>query len=212
MFPRVACLALAAVCSMLASVGASDRPPGHAAVNSPLLTRNPAFQASLQRIAAGSALWREAVETVRQTGRHAYILTPADVVIADENNNRAKDVFDSDLLAEVAPVPRMDSRVDAVVVVVNLALLEEAYRNGRSVPIELDRDLDRLLVHEIYGHALPYLLAGDLSGRCADPTPQQRATDACSIRRENAVRAELGLGRRTDYGLAGLALARRGLF
>jgi len=67
------------------------------------------------------------------------------------------------------------------------------------------------LVHEIYGHAIPYLLAGDLSGRCADPKRGERASEACSIQRENAVRAELGLGRRTDYGLSDLALARRGM-
>jgi hypothetical protein len=70
-------------------------------------------------------------------------------------------------------------------------------------------DLDRILVHEIYGHAVPYLLAGDLSGRCADPQPQERAVDACSIQRENAVRAQLGLGRRVDYGLGDLNLSRR---
>jgi hypothetical protein len=46
-----------------------------------------------------------------------------------------------------------------------------------------------------------------MSGRCADPEPGQRPSEACSIRRENVVRRELGLGRRTGYDLGGLALA-----
>jgi hypothetical protein len=100
--------------------------------------------------------------------------------------------------------------VSLVIVVVNLPLLEEVHRRSYSPLVELYWDLDRILVHEIYGHALPYLLAGDLSGRCPDPAPGQKASDACSIRRENAVRAELGLSRRTGYGLD-LVLARRRL-
>jgi hypothetical protein len=75
-----------------------------------------------------------------------------------------------------------------------------------SVRRDFEADLDRILVHEIYGHAVPYLLAGDLSGRCPDPGPNEPARDACSIRRENAVRVELGLGRRGDHGLSSLAL------
>jgi hypothetical protein len=210
MVPRVACAALAAVCTIVVTVRASDQPQSQLAEIPPLLTRHHVLQASLQRIAAGSALWREAVEAVRQTGRHALILTPDQVVVADRVDDRPTTAFDGDLVAEVAPVLRHDSRIDQVLVVVNLALLEAIYRNNLTLPIEAERDLDRLLVHEVYGHALPYLIAGDLSGRCPDPTRHQRAVDACSIRRENAVRAELGLGRRTDYGLAGLALARRG--
>ena len=68
-------------------------------------------------------------------------------------------------------------------------------------------NLDRIVVHEVYGHAVPYLLAGNLSGRCADPAGGESATGACAIRRENAVRSELGLGRRADRGLYSLALA-----
>jgi hypothetical protein len=99
--------------------------------------------------------------------------------------------------------------VDEVLVVVNLHLIERLHRRTGSLPAEMNLDLDRILVHEVYGHAVPYLLAGDLSGRCADPLPGQSAADACAIRRENAVRAELGLGRRTDYGMSDLLLARR---
>jgi hypothetical protein len=179
------------------------------AQSSPIETTNPTFQASLERIARGSGLWREAVDAIRIAGRRAIVVTPDQVRIAGESAVTPADRFDDTLLAEVAPVLMDTSRVDAVVVVVNVALLQQRHHEQRLMPIEFEMDLDRILIHEIYGHAIPYLLAGDLSGRCADPQPRQRAVDACSIRRENAVRAELGLGRRVDYGLEGLGFARR---
>ena len=175
----------------------------------PLITANPVFRESLTRIAQRSALWRDAVESMRHTGRRAVLLTPDQVVVADAPGGGAKDGFDPTVLAEVAPVALADSRVEVVLVVVNLSLLEKSHRDAYSVPAEFEADLDRILVHEIYGHAVPYLLAGHLSGRCPDPAPGERATDACSIRRENAVRAELGLGRRTTYGLDDLNVSRR---
>jgi hypothetical protein len=176
----------------------------------PLRTGSPILKASLERIAARSALWREALDAVRESDRHALILTPDQVVVADAQGGATRS-FDPTVLAEVAPVPTRTSQVRVVLVVINLPLLEHIHSRRRSLPVDLEADLDRILVHEIYGHAIPYLVAGDLSGRCADPVPSQRAEDACAIRRENAIRAELRLGRRTDSGLGGLSLARGGL-
>jgi hypothetical protein len=176
---------------------------------SPVTTTNPVLQASLDRITNRSALWRAALETIRAAGRRAVIVTPEQVRVASVPGDEQTDWFDDSFIAEVAPVVTERSRVDMVLVVVNLAQLQERHRQQQLLPIEFDMDLDRILVHEVYGHAFPYLLAGDTTGRCADPQPRQRAADACSIRRENAVRAELGLGRRVDYGLHDLNLARR---
>jgi hypothetical protein len=176
---------------------------------SPVLTNNPTLQASLDRIARGSALWRQAIDALRATGRRAIVVTPDQVRVADASRAGATDRFDHTVVAEIAPLVQDDQRIDVVLVVVNVALIDEQHRERRLLPIEFEMDLDRILVHEVYGHAVPYLLAGDLSGRCADPQAGQRATEACSIRRENAVRAELGLGRRVDYGLNGLNLTRR---
>lgn len=198
--------AAASLSIALALTFAADRA---LAQSSPIHTDNPTFQASLHRIAKRSALWRDAIEAVRAAGRQAIVVTPDQVRVVDGDRDGTPDRFDDTLLAEVAPVVRDGSRVDVVIVVINLALLEERFRERRLLPIEFDMDLDRILVHEIYGHAIPYLLAGHLSGRCADPQPREKAVDACSIRRENAVRAELGLGRRVDYGLHGLNLSRQ---
>ena len=184
----------------------SDSPP-QPPINAPLRVTHPTLLASLQRIWRGSPLWREAVASVRKTGRHVLVATPADVRLTDHNRNRR--VFDPEVLAETYPVLDEDARVPTVVVVVNLRLVQAMHDDRLSVRRDFDGDLDRILVHEIYGHAVPYLLAGDMSGRCADPKPGESASAACAIRRENAVRAELGLGRRAEGGLYSLALAMR---
>jgi hypothetical protein len=142
-------------------------------------------------------------------GRRAIVVTPDQVRVADASRAGRSDRFDDTVVAEAAPLVQDDQRIDIVLVVVNVALIDEQHRARRLLPIEFEMDLDRILVHEVYGHAVPYLLAGNLSGRCADPRAGERVTDACSIQRENAVRAELGLGRRVDYGLHGLNLTRR---
>lgn len=188
-----------------AHVGAQDLIRVHQPVAPPIVTRIPALQDSLDRIARGSALWRNALESIRRAGRRALVLTP-DQLAGPEQGGAP---FEAGVLAEVAPVPHAGSRVDVVLVVVNVPLLEEIHARRNSLRGELEADLDRILAHEVYGHALPYLLAGDLSGRCPDPQPGQRADTACAIQRENAVRAELRLGRRTDAGLGGLSLAWR---
>jgi hypothetical protein len=168
---------------------------------------HPAVKARLHQIAAGSATWRQAVDAVGRLGRRILILTPDQVRVAQAPGGPAE-TFDPTLLAEAVPVPHDGLRVDEVVVVVNLPLIADVHARLGSLPGEHDADLDRILVHEVYGHALPILLAGSLAGRCADPAPGQRASEACAIQRENDVRSELRLGRRVDAGLGGLSLAR----
>lgn len=170
----------------------------------PLQTTNRTLLASLKRISERSPLWREAMHAVRTTGRHALIVTPPDIVMTGRRDRYA---FEDSALAEAFPVYDADSRITSVVVVVNLRLIQRLHDSRLSVPRDFEGDLDRILVHEVYGHAVPYLLAGDAGGRCADPEKGENASRACSIVRENAVRAQLGLGLRSDYGLSGLTLA-----
>lgn len=138
------------------------------------------------------------------------VIVTADEVVVQEGDRRR--AFEGDLLGEVSPVTAPDGRVTQVVVVVNLPLMEAIHDRRWSPPSELHADLDRVLAHEVFGHALPYLIAGNLSGRCADPAAGERPQDSCAIRRENVIRDELGLGQRRDAGLEGLALARRTRF
>lgn len=194
------CAVFATLCSVV---------PSAAQGPTPVLTHDAFLRESLDRISRGSARFREALEAVQHSGRRALVLTPEQVVVTDAQRTR-RAAFDPTVLAEVTPVTNGASLVDTVLVVINVPLLERMHVQRNSLPVELEADLDRIVIHEVYGHAVPYLLAGDLSGQCADPAPGQRAHEACAIQRENAVRQELGLGRRTDAGLFGLTLAWRG--
>ena len=199
----IACVAITVAGLMVSQirVGGQEQP-------GTIRTDNPTLRASLDRIARGSALWRADLQTARQTGRPVLVFTPDEVVVVDQNSDASAQAFDAGVLAEISVIPGNATAVEGVMVVVNLPLLDDAHNRRRSSAAERAADLDRILIHEIYGHALPYVVAGDLSGRCADPARGQPASEACSIQRENAVRAELGLGRRKDYGLGSLALAR----
>jgi hypothetical protein len=193
--------------SLAIPLGASGD-PSRGADADVIVVGNPALRASLDRIYEKSATWRAEIERAAATGRRIVVLTADQVVVADDQAATGVESFDPGVLAEVSVIAGSGTRVDAVLVAVNLFLLDETHRRIGSTWSQRDADLDRILVHEVYGHALPYIVAGDVSGRCADPGRDERAIDACAIRRENVVRAELGLGRRSDPGLLSLALAR----
>ncbi len=173
----------------------------------PFITRHPELRSALERIARGSASWRAALASVAAPGRVALVVTPDDVVVAGPAGE-AHAAFDRSEVAAVSPVADGAGRVGAVLVVVNVDQIQAAHERLSSLPGEFHADLERVLAHEVYGHAVPYLLAGDLSGRCADPMPGTPAAHACAIQRENVIRAELRLGRRTDGTLSSLSLAR----
>jgi hypothetical protein len=174
----------------------------------PLVAHHPMLRASLERISSGSRLWADALRALEGSGRRVIVLAPDEVRHRDSPSSTATP-FDPEQLAEVWPVVVSGSRVPVVFVVVNLPLLRQIHHSQPwSSPANIYQDLDRIVIHEVYGHAFPYLLAGDVSGRCPDAAPGQRPADACAIKRENAVRAELRLGLREDAGLSGLALMR----
>lgn len=172
-----------------------------------IITNDALLRASLDRLYDRSRLWRAAVAQIESLGRRAVVVTPRHVRVQDPHTGHVT-AFDRAVIAEVQPLAEHGTRVDAVVVVVNVELLQ-----GRqtiwSTPVDLENDIDRVVAHEVYGHAIPYLVAGDLSGKCADPTDGERPEESCAIKRENAVRAESGLGKRIDSGVNGLSLARR---
>jgi len=194
------------VCSSPAVAGPSSFWSHSPAGSEPLSANHPNLQASLARIYAGSVTWREALRAVADTGRRIVVVTPDKVRLRDAAGTKERP-FDDDVLAEVYPVADHWSRVETVIVVINLPLMDTLYSDATR--FDLERDLDGIVAHEIYGHAIPYLLAGHLSGKCADPAPRQRATESCAIKRENEIRRELRLGERRSSGLDALTLARR---
>jgi hypothetical protein len=197
--------AVALVIAMATAVFA-QRPRWTSHDRPPILAEHPVLADSLARLYAGSPRWRNALAAVADTGRRVVVITPDKVRVRDDRGG-PDTPFDPDVLAEVQPIADDWSRVSTVVVVINLPLLDKLFSDATLA--DLHADLDRILAHEIYGHAIPYVLAGHLSGKCADPLPKQRATDACAIQRENEIRSELRLGQRREYGLDGLAMTRR---
>jgi hypothetical protein len=172
----------------------------------PIVVRHPVLLASVNRLHAESPSWRAALDAVADSGRRAIVVTPEKVRVTDPRGGFKP--FDPDVLAEVHPLADDSGRVDTVIVIMNIELLQTLSRLPVEAP-EFEEDLDRILAHEIYGHAIPYLLAGNLSGKCADPAAGQRAWSSCAVQRENVIRREMGLGLRLEYGSGSLALARR---
>ena len=163
----------------------------------PIQVWNSALNSSLERLSSESRTFRAALDALAGTGRRAILTTP------DTMNE-----FDRTVLAQAFPLSDEHARVDTVVVVINLELLQKL--SGLSMKaIDFEDDLDRILAHEIYGHAMPMLMAGSAKANCADPAVGQSAIASCAVQRENVIRREMGLGQRIDYGRESLALARR---
>ena len=72
---------------------------------------------------------------------------------------------------------------------------------GGSARRWVDETVDAVLIHEIWGHMVPVLEAGDYSGKCEDPKRFQSVNQSCAMQRENALRRELGLPPRTHYSI-----------
>lgn len=183
---------------MAATLAAATPVPVCAQETSAIQVWDAVLAASVARLSSESPSWRQAMETIGSTGRRAVLTTP----------DKVRGDFDRDALAQAVPLPDAQANVDTVLVVVNLDLL----RNLSGLPstaIDFEDDLDRILAHEVYGHAVPLLLAGTMAGKCADPIAGQSAVASCAIQRENVIRSEMSLGRRFEYGSGSLAIARR---
>lgn len=200
MLRAITVLALSAASALpLAAQRTAAPAPGQDARMNVFVVSDPALAEALRRIDSGSRTWRAALDSVAARGGRVVVATVRELAGVPEQFARAE-------LAEASPVVAADSSVSAVMVVVNSELLDRKYRAVGAPLAERDADLMRILIHEIYGHAVPYLVAGHVRGQCPDPEdPRARG---CSINRENVVRAELRLGFRRSYDLGGLALSQ----
>lgn len=185
---------------LVAAVLVAATPPVWAqeAGGNPVVTSHTVLASSVQRLNSHSPSWRDALNAVSATGRKALVITP----------DQVKTPIDPETLAQVFPLADEQSRVDTVLVVINVNLLQKL--SGLPVTaMDFEDDVDRLIAHEVYGHAIPFLLSGNLSGNCADPVVGQSAIASCVIQRENVIRKEMRLGLRSEYGRESLAIARR---
>jgi hypothetical protein len=61
--------------------------------------------------------------------------------------------------------------------------------------------VDAVLIHELWAHLVPVAIGGSVRFLCPDPLPGQADLQSCSLRRENELRAQLGLAPRTQYSI-----------
>lgn len=92
------------------------------------------------------------------------------------------------------------SRPPFIIVIVNPALLRHIQERGGASDDAVLRDLDHVLIHEIYGHAIPYSASAGTGSPCLDML--------CAIPRENSVRREMGASIRRERGARALEVYR----
>jgi hypothetical protein len=114
-------------------------------------------------------------------------------------------------------VARFDTLTGAVhAIVVQVDLNAIARHRLREIPppaawfsraqrqARFDRVVDDILIHEVWGHLVPLVLAGSMSGACRDPVAGEADVNSCVLKRENALRTELGRELRRTYAMADL--------
>lgn len=87
--------------------------------------------------------------------------------------------------------------LQAVVVSVDLAYFRRAYQYFPGRRDIIQREVVATLIHELHGHVAPRILDGIL---CDDPRRGDPGLDSCVMRRENALRREVGLPEDHWYG------------
>jgi hypothetical protein len=97
-------------------------------------------------------------------------------------------------------------RIEHIAVVVRLAALESALRTDATTPDDsavVERYLERVLAHEIYGHIMPQIAVGKTAPiACDDPTDGDDWYSACVMQRERHVAAQLSEARRAREAAA----------
>lgn len=191
------------------AVRASEPAADHAVADPALELLNPLLEERIASLADRSPTWRAALDTLRATGFRIVLGDPDDVrgEIAGLERYQAKH------FGEVVPLRDGTGRLVGAAVVVDVERVRRLVTRSGLPERVLRADIDRILIHEVYGHAVPLAQARRLEGGCPDPAPGAPPSSSCAIRRENRVRAELGLELRTAYDLTGLAVGRylRGL-
>jgi hypothetical protein len=149
-----------------------------------------------------SATWRAGLDSLRATGFRVVVASPEQV--RAELPGMAS--YDALHLGEVVPLRDAEGGIVGAVVTIDLPRLRALAAQARVREEVLLGDVDRILIHEIYGHVLPLAETRRISGGCPDPGPSDPPTSSCAIVRENRIRVELGLPERLTYDLRGLAL------
>lgn len=155
-------------------------------------------------LAERSRSWRAALDTLRRSGFRVVVGRPDD--LREEVSALARHRVRH--FGEVIPLRGGSGRIVGVAVAIDVDRVRRLVEDAELPSRVVGADVDRILIHEIYGHVVPLARTRRLSGGCPDPAPGAPAASSCAIRRENRIRAELGLEPRTAYDLTGLAIGR----
>ncbi|HEX7091430.1 MAG TPA: hypothetical protein VF192_14925 [Longimicrobiales bacterium] len=151
-----------------------------------------------------SATWRAGMDSIHATGFYVLVGGPAAV----RSMVRGLERYSPQHLGEVIPLRDENGEIAGAVVTIDLPRLERLWRRTDLPRSAFEADVDRILIHEIYGHVVPLAASRNIEGGCPDPEPGEPAWTSCAIRRENVIRDELGLEPRVAYDLTGLAIGR----
>jgi hypothetical protein len=170
----------------------------------PLLVGDALLAQALRRVAERSSTWRAGLDTLAASGFLVLVTVPERA----ERLVPALIGYEPMHIGEVIPMRAEGGRLVGAVVTVDVMLLQRlALESGVPLSVAL-ADVERVLIHEIYGHVVPLAQSRTLAGGCPDPGPGEAAESSCAIVRENRIRGELGLAPRTGYDLSDLALGR----
>jgi hypothetical protein len=162
------------------------------------------LESRTQELARRSPTWRAGMDSLRATGFWVVVGTPAEI----RATVPGLEAYSARHLGEVVPVRDATGRLVGAVVTVDVDLVRRLSAQAGLTEAEMDGDVDRILIHELYGHVLPLAWTREIPGGCPDPAPGEPATSSCAILRENLIRTELGLEPRLAYDLSGLNLGR----
>jgi hypothetical protein len=75
--------------------------------------------------------------------------------------------------------------------------------DGEAGSGSFDAALEKLLIHEVYGHLAPVVKTRNLRYHCADPRPGERHEESCVGQREQLILAEIEQGFESNLAASG---------
>jgi hypothetical protein len=179
--------------------------PAPAATHGAVVVTDAMLAEGMAQLAAGSATWRAALDTLAAENFAVLVATPEEArrVFAEAALGGAGE------LGAVGVLRDAGGRIAGAVVLIDVPRLRRLCLKANEPLATLQGDVQRLLIHELYGHVVPLARSRTEAGGCPDPGPGEPAASSCAIVRENRIRAEMGLEPRRSYDLSGLAIGRR---
>ncbi|MFO7259666.1 MAG: hypothetical protein DIU52_000825 [bacterium] len=185
-------------------MGAPAPPPTSVRIIGTVTIADDLLARRMDALAARSATWRAGMDSIQAAGFHMVVAGPAAV----RRMVRGLENYAPEHLGEVVPLRDPTGAIAGAVVTIDLPRLERLWRRTGLPRSVFEADVDRILIHEIYGHVVPLAASRSIEGGCPDPKPGAPALSSCAIRRENVIRKELGMEPRLAYDLSGLVIGR----